>query len=110
MIDTKEYLDANGHSPYAAWFDELDARAAAKVSVYVTRMSNGNMSRVEGVGSGVYECKIDFGPGYRVYFGKDGDKLIILLGGGTKKRQSNDIKEAQALWEEYKQRKRKGEL
>lgn len=109
MIETKEYLDANGHSPYAAWFDELDARAAAKVSTYVIRMSHGNMSRVEGVGSGVFECKIDFGPGYRVYFGKDGDKLIILLGGGTKKRQSSDIKEAQALWEEYKQRKRKGE-
>ena len=108
MTEIKEYLNANGDSPYASWFDGLDAKAAAKVSTYVIRMSNGNMSRVEGVGAGVFECKIDFGPGYRVYFGKDGDKLIILLGGGTKRRQSNDIQEAQSLWDDYKQRKRKG--
>ncbi|MBI1274449.1 type II toxin-antitoxin system RelE/ParE family toxin [bacterium] len=107
-MEIREYLDTDGHSVYADWFNELDARAAAKVSTYVTRMSNGNMSQVKGVGAGVYECKIDFGPGYRVYFGKDGDRLIILLGGGTKKRQNNDIQEAQALWNEYKHRKRKG--
>ncbi len=58
------------------------------------------------VGAGVSEYRIDFGPGYRVYLGKDGDTLIILLGGGTKKRQQKDIEAAQALWREYKQRKR----
>ena len=57
---------------------------------------------------GVSEYKIDFGPGYRVYFGKDGDKLVILLGGGTKKRQQNDIEIAQAQWKMYKRRKKKG--
>jgi len=55
----------------------------------------------------VYECRIDFGPGYRVYFGKDGDRLVILLGGGSKKRQSKDIEAAQALWKQYKERKSK---
>ncbi len=63
-------------------------------------------SPAKGVGAGVSEYRIDFGPGYRVYFGKDGDTLIILLGGGTKKRQQKDIEAAQDLWREYKQRKR----
>ncbi len=59
-----------------------------------------------GLGGGVWECRIDFGPGYRVYFGKDRDTLVILLGGGTKKRQQKDIEAAQAIWREYKRRKR----
>ena len=58
------------------------------------------------MGAGVLEYRIDFGSGYRVYFGRDGDTLIILLGGGTKKRQQNDIKIAQGLWQEYRRRKR----
>lgn len=66
-------------------------------------------SNVEGVGAGVYEYKLDWGPGYRVYFGKDGEKLVILVGGGTKKKQSMDIAAAQAFWAEYKRRKKKGE-
>lgn len=70
-------------------------------------MEQGNLSNVKGVGSGVFEYKIDFGPGYRVYFGKDGDRVVILLGGGTKKRQRKDIAEAQQLWKEYKAQKRK---
>jgi putative addiction module killer protein len=57
------------------------------------------------VGGGVLECRIDFGPGYRIYMGRDGDRLIILLGGGTKKRQQRDIEKAQALWQQYKHRK-----
>ena len=69
-------------------------------------MEQGNLSNVKGVGAGVFEYRVDFGPGYRVYFGKDGDILIILLGGGTKKRQRKDIETAQALWREYKQHKR----
>ncbi len=65
-----------------------------------------NLSNVNEVGAGVFECRVDFGPGYRIYFGKDGDMLIILLGGGTKKRQQKDIEIAKTLWREYKQRKR----
>jgi len=61
---------------------------------------------VKSVGSGVHECRIDFGPGYRVYFGKDGERLVILLGGGTKKRQQKDINDAIARWQDYKNRKR----
>ncbi len=106
MIEIREYIDTEGHSPYARWFDGLNARAAAKVATALVRMEQGNLSNAKGVGAGVSEYRIGFGPGYRVYFGKDGDTLIILLGGGTKKRQSKDIEAAQELWREYKQRKR----
>jgi putative addiction module killer protein len=105
-IAVREYLDARGESPFALWFAGLDALAAAKVATALYRLEQGNFSRVEGVGSGVYECKINFGPGYRVYFGKDGEALIILLGGGSKKRQQADIGAALTCWQEYKRRKR----
>jgi putative addiction module killer protein len=105
MIDVREYNDRAGRSPYAAWFDRLNAQAAAKVTTALTRLANGNFSNVKGVGSGVLECRIDFGPGYRVYFGKDGERLVILLGGGTKKRQQHDIEIALANWQDYKRRK-----
>jgi len=63
------------------------------------------LSNAKGVGAGVYEYRINFGPGYRIYFGKDGDRLVILLGGGTKKRQQGDIATALTRWQDYKQRK-----
>ena len=69
-------------------------------------MEHGNFSKAKGVGAGVSEYKIDFGPGYRIYFGRDGDTLVILLGGGTKKRQNKDIQSAQVCWADYKQRKK----
>jgi len=105
MIVVREYLDSSGDSPYAAWFDSLNAEAAAKVTTAVTRVSLGNFSNVEGVGSGVFEYKLDFGPGYRIYFGKGGETLVILLGGGTKRRQQRDIHTALANWQDYKRRK-----
>ena len=106
MIATREYLDEQGNSPYAKWFDSLNAHAAAKVAIAVYRLEQGNFSNVKGVGGGVFENRIDFGTGYRIYFGKDGDQLIILVGGGGKKRQQADIQAAQARWQDYKQRQR----
>ena len=87
MITIREYIDPDGHSPYAKWFNRLNAQAAAKIATAIFRMEQGNLSNSKGIGEGVFECRIDFGPGYRIYFGKDGDTLVILLGGGTKKRQ-----------------------
>ncbi len=69
-------------------------------------MEQGNLSTAKAVGTGVSELRLDFGPGYRVYFAKDGETLVILLGGGTKRRQQADIATAHALWAEYKRRKR----
>ena len=109
MIEVREYLDTKGDSPYANWFGHLNSKAAAKVAVAATRLAAGNFSNVKGVGSGVFEYRIDFGPGYRMYFGKDGETLIILLGGGTKKRQQRDIDTAAANWQDYKRRKREEE-
>jgi putative addiction module killer protein len=104
-VAVREYLDERGASPFSRWFARLDSASAAKVATALYRLEQGNFSRVEGVGSGVYECKINFGPGYRVYFGKDGEKLVILLGGGSKKRQSADISAALDCWQDYKKRK-----
>ena len=99
-----EYNDTNSRSPYKAWFDRLNAEAAAKVTVAVTRMGQGNLSNAKSVGEGVQELRIDFGPGYRVYFGRDGAELIILVGGGTKQGQQGDIATAKARWTDYKKR------
>ncbi|HUV96149.1 MAG TPA: type II toxin-antitoxin system RelE/ParE family toxin [Acidobacteriaceae bacterium] len=106
MLQVREYLDRNGRSPYSDWFDDLYAPAAAKVALAVIRMQQGNLSNAKSVGAGVYEYRIEFGPGYRIYFGRDGERLVILLGGGTKKRQQRDIDRALALWQQYKQRKK----
>ena len=100
-----EYLDIAGDSPYRNWFESLDAQAAAKVTVALTRIELGNLSNVKGVGAGVQEYRINFGPGYRIYFGRDGDRLVILLAGGTKSRQQNDISTAHKRWADYKKRK-----
>jgi putative addiction module killer protein len=105
MVEIREYLDRSGHSPFAAWSDRLNREAAAKVAASLARIQQGNFSSAKGVGAGVYEYRIDFGPGYRIYFGKDGERLVILLGGGTKKRQHKDIATALARWHDYKQRK-----
>jgi putative addiction module killer protein len=104
-IRVLEYLDGDGRSPYRRWVDELDGTAAAKVTTALYRLSQGNFSNVEGVTGGIFEYRIDFGPGYRIYFGKDGPMIVILLGGGTKKRQSRDIKAAADAWTDYKRRK-----
>lgn len=101
-----EYLDPNGRSLFAHWFDGLEGRAAAKVTIALTRMRDGNLSSTKGVGGGVLEYRIDFGPGYRIYLGLDGDAIIILLGGGSKQRQQRDIEAAQMRWIDYKRRKR----
>ena len=105
MIELRGYIDERGNKRFAEWLEGLDFAAAAKVTIALARMEQGNFSRVKGVGSGVFEYKIDFGPGYRIYFGKDGDRLVILFGGGTKKRQNQDIAAAQECWTAYKRRK-----
>ena len=108
MVEVREYLDRGGRSPYAAWFDRLNREAAAKVAAALARMQQGNFSNAKSVGAGVYEYRVDFGPGYRIYVGKDGDCLVILVGGGTKKRQQEDINAALVRWQDYRQRKGTG--
>jgi len=102
------YLDAAGRSTFTRWFEGLNAEAAARVTTALYRLGQGNFSNVEGVGSGVFEYRVDFGPGYRIYFGKDGEALVVLLGGSAKKRQQQAIDAARLSWMEYKRRKAAG--
>ncbi len=106
MYELRGYIDEKDNRPFAAWFDGLDVPASAKIAIALARMGEGNFSNAKGVGGGVYEYKIDFGPGYRIYFGKDGERIVILLGGGTKKRQDKDIETAHTRWADYKRRKK----
>lgn len=105
-IRLREYLDPEGRSAHAKWFDSLNAVAAAKVAAALHQLAAGSYSNVKGVGAGVFERKIDFGPGYRIYFGKDGDTLVILLGGSSKQRQRESVAAAKARWGDYRRRKR----
>jgi putative addiction module killer protein len=106
MIEIRYYVASGGLQPFDMWFAELEAVARAKVTRAIARLEQGNFSNVRSVGEGVLEYRIDFGPGYRVYFGRDGGSLIILLTGGTKKRQQRDIDAAHVCWQAYKQGKR----
>jgi putative addiction module killer protein len=105
-IELRDYIDSRGRRPFQHWLGGLDSVARARVTRALVQLSNGNMSNVKSVGSGVQERRIDFGPGYRLYFGRDGVQLIVLLVGGPKSRQQRDIEAAQEYWEDYKRRKR----
>jgi putative addiction module killer protein len=106
MARAREYEDRDGQSPFALWFGALNAVAAAKIRLAVAKLETGLKPNVKSVGKGVHEARIDFGPGYRVYFAFDGKDLILLLGGGEKHGQDDDIAAAQERWVDYKQRKR----
>ncbi len=108
MLELRYYLAEGGRSPFELWFADLDAQAAAKVAVALVRLEQGNLSNAKGVGEGVLEYRIDWGPGYRVYFGRGGEFLIVLLAGGTQRRQHRDIEGAKAAWADYKRRRPHG--
>jgi len=106
MPEIRYYVASDGHQPFAEWFADLDPIARAKVTRAIARMEQGNFANVKTVGEGVLEYRIDFGPGYRVYFGRDGETLLILMMGGTKKRQQRDINTAKEYWRDYKRARR----
>lgn len=101
-----EYIREDGSNPYKKWFDSLSVQAAVKVTVAKARIETGNTSNIKWF-NGIGEYRINWGPGYRIYLIQDGVDLIILLGGGSKKRQSQDIKTAIMLFKEYKLRKKR---
>lgn len=100
-----EYAPA-GRSFFAEWFEELDPVTAARVDRYLRRLETGNLGAVKAIGSGVFEVRMDFGPGYRVYAGWEGRTIVVLLGGGDKSRQAADIAAAIQRWKQYNQRKK----
>jgi putative addiction module killer protein len=106
MFEVVQFETETGHCPFAEWFNELSTQAALKVRVAIARIEAGNLGDAKSVGSGVFERRIDWGPGYRIYLGRDGDRLVILLSGGAKSRQQADIRKAKGLWADYKRRKK----
>ncbi len=106
MIEVVGYLDADGKSPFGRWFGKLNNPAAAKITFALARIGQGFLTNVKSVGGGVHELRIDSGPGYRIYFGREGNTLVILLAGGTKKRQARDIENAKGYWQDYRKRKK----
>jgi putative addiction module killer protein len=105
LIRVEEYQRDDGSSPFRDWFDRLSAQAAAKVAKYLLRIEHGNTGAIKWF-SGIGEVRIDWGPGYRVYLIRDGESLVVLLGGGTKASQSKDIDRALSLRDEYRMRKK----
>jgi putative addiction module killer protein len=103
-FEIREYTES-GRSPFAEWFNELDAVTAARVDRYVRRLEAGNFGAAKSLRDGVFELRLDFGPGYRVYYGREGKTIIILLGGGSKRRQGADIADAVERWKRYRQAK-----
>ncbi len=104
-----EYIKEDGSNPYQKWFNSLDAIAAVKIAVAKVRLELGNTSNIKWF-DGIGEYRIDWGVGYRIYLAQDGQQLIILFGGGTKKSQQKDIDNAKSLYAEYKLRKKTGKI
>ncbi len=103
--ELKEYLLPNGQSPFGNWLISLkDAKTRARIRVRLDRLKAGNLGDSKSVDGGVQELRMDFGPGYRVYFGQDGDSLVLLLCGGTKRTQRSNIELAHEYWRDYKRR------
>lgn len=101
--DLVEYLTADGRSPFAEWLERLgDVRARAIIRERLNRVRLGNLGDSRAVGEGVMELRVDFGPGYRVYFGDDGATVVVLLCGGDKSSQAADILRAHQYWADYR--------
>ncbi|MGH7976421.1 MAG: type II toxin-antitoxin system RelE/ParE family toxin [Limisphaerales bacterium] len=92
----------NGLVPFDEWFDSLrDQKMQAAVDARLARVRAGNFGDYKSVGGGVFELRISFGPGLRVYYGLHGQKIVVLIGGGEKRSQSRDIRRAQQLWQQF---------
>lgn len=105
MYKIDHYLLENGTDPFCEWLAELkDIKARAKINVKIDRLSMGNFSSSKPLGEGISELKIDYGPGYRVYYGQSGNFVILLLCGGDKGTQKKDIEIAKEYWIDFKRR------
>ena len=107
-LSIREYVRADGRNPFRGWLETLDVTARARIQARVLRFEMGNLGDHKSVGAGVWEARLVFGAGYRIYFGKDGKSVILLLVGGTKASQAQDIRRAQGSWRDYLEAKRHG--
>jgi putative addiction module killer protein len=101
------YATADGKLPFRDWFESLsDLQAQDVISARLTRLRHGNFGKCEPVGLGISELKINYGPGYRVYFGRVGGRIVLLLCGGDKSTQQKDIYKARGYWQFYKEKRK----
>ena len=103
-LELREYIE-DGRSPFARWFAKLPPANAARLDRYLRRMAHGNLGDSKSVGGGVNEQRVNYGPGYRIYYGRQNDRLIILLAGGSKRSQVKDIEQAKLRWIRYKEQR-----
>ena len=101
LLIVSEYLTSYGRCPFREWLEKLDRVIAVRVQARILRFEQGNLGDYKSIGNGVYEARLDFGPGYRLYFGKESTTLILLLCGGCKLTQNQDIHRAKVLWKNY---------
>ena len=106
-MKVQNYIREDGSKPYEKWFKSIDVQAADKAKIALSRLELGNTSNIKWI-NGIGEYRINWGPGYRIYLIIEGEKRIIVFGGGTKKRQPSDITKVKKLHKEYKKRKQKG--
>ena len=105
--DVLAFRTHEGRIPFQEWLDDLDDRTAVgRILARLARVRLGNLGDCKGVGEGVFEMRVDHGPGYRVYFGQKGRTLVILLCGGDKRTQEKDIRRAKQHWQDYQERER----
>ena len=103
MIEIREYLSPDGKAPFSEWLKDLrDRQARARILTRFNRVRLGNFGDCKSLGDGVFELRMTFGPGYRVYFGREGEQVILLLCGGDKSTQDQDIEKAKAAWTDYR--------
>lgn len=104
-FEVRHYVTATGDDVFAGWFGVLaDRQAQARIQARIYRLQNGLFGDCQPVGEGVWELRIDWGPGYRVYYARAGEKILLLLCGGDKRKQQADIKRAKDYWHDYKER------
>jgi putative addiction module killer protein len=103
MHEVVEYTHGRS-APFSEWLNTLDRHVKARVLTRIDRIRRGNFGDAKSVGDGVFELRLDFGPGYRVYYGRRGQTVVILLGGGDKKSRSRDIDQAKKCWSELTRR------
>jgi putative addiction module killer protein len=97
----RQYVTPDGHRPFGEWLNRLPVHAQARIAARIARFDTGNLGDHQSVGGGVWEARLDYGPGYRLYFGQHQQQIILLLVGGTKASQTRDIRRAQRYWRDY---------
>ncbi len=103
IFELEYYTTANGKSPFTKWLNRLDTTTIAQVTLKIDALSCGHFGNVKFIGDGIYEFKIDLGPGYRIYHTRIGKKLLLILTGGDKKNQQNDITKAKKYLIDYRE-------